>query len=233
MKPIRCMIVEDELMARLSLEKLCKKIEQLEVTGVFENALDAFEKLQSEKIDLLFLDIQMPGMTGLDLLDQLPYLPLVIFTTSNTEYAFDAYEYDVTDFLKKPIAMPRLLKAMEKVNQRLDQLNDVAASSAHTEIYIKTDGRFIRIPFSEIFFFENVGDYIKAVTTMGNFIFYSTIKALDQKISNPRFLKVHRSFIVNLDKIKDIEDNTLVIEKSVIPISRAHKNLLLQSINIL
>ena len=193
MKPIRCMIVEDELMARLSLEKLCKKIEQLEVTGVFENALDAFEKLQSEKIDLLFLDIQMPGMTGLDLLDQLPYLPLVIFTTSNTEYAFDAYEYDVTGFLKKPIA----------------------------------------IPFSEIFFFENVGDYIKAVTTMGNFIFYSTIKALDQKISNPRFLKVHRSFIVNLDKIKDIEDNTLVIEKSVIPISRAHKNLLLQSINIL
>lgn len=165
----------------------------------------------------------MPGMTGLDLLDQLPYLPLVIFTTSNTEYAFDAYEYDVTDFLKKPIAMPRLLKAMEKVNQRLDGLNDVAASSAHTEIYIKTDGRFIRIPFSEIFFFENVGDYIKAVTTMGNFIFYSTIKALDQKISNPRFLKVHRSFIVNLDKIKDIEDNTLVIEKSVIPISRAHK----------
>ena len=233
MEPVRCIIVDDEIIARKSLGKLCEYTDSLSLLGSYENATLALDVLVKEEVELIFLDIEMPGMSGIDLLDQLPYLPQIIFTTSNQEYAFQAFEYDVTDFLKKPITRQRFVKAVEKVKQRQEQLDAIAHSSAIAEIYVKVDGRLVRIPFTEIFYFENVGDYVKVISSLGNFVFHSTIKALNQKIKNPRFLKVHRSYIVNLDKIKDIEDNTLVINQKVIPISRAHKPMLMKSINLI
>ena len=230
---MNCIIVEDELMARKSLEKLCEKVAELELLGSCESAEAALELFKQHEIDLILLDIDMPGMSGLELLEALPYLPQIIFTTSNKEYAFEAFEYDVTDFLKKPISLPRFSKAIEKAQARHEQLNAIALSSANSEIYVRSDGRLVRIGYDEILYFENVGDYIKVISSVGNFIFHGTIKALDNRITHPRFLKVHRSYIINLDKIKDIEDNTLVIERKVIPISRAHKPILLRSINIL
>lgn len=230
---MNCIIVEDEIMARKSLEKLCEKSEILNLIGSYESAEAALEIFRESEIELIFLDIEMPGMSGLELITALPYLPQIIFTTSNKEYAFEAFEYDVTDFLKKPVTQTRFLKAVEKAQKREEQLSAIALSSKQSEIYIKTDGRLVRIAFSEILYFENVGDYIKVISELGNFIFHGTIKALDSRIAHPRFLKVHRSYIVNLDKIKDIEDNTLVIEKKVIPISRAHKSILMRHINIL
>ena len=230
---MNCIIVEDEIMARKSLEKLCEKSDILNLIGSYESAEAALEVFSKSEIALIFLDIEMPGMSGLELITALPYLPQIIFTTSNKGYAFEAFEYDVTDFLKKPVTQARFFKAVEKAQKREEQLSAIALSSKQSEIYVKTDGRLVRIAFHEILYFENVGDYIKAITELGNFIFHGTIKALDSRITHPRFLKVHRSYIVNLDKIKDIEDNTLVIEKKVIPISRAHKSILMRHINIL
>lgn len=233
MTEIKCIVVDDEIIARKSLSKLCEKVEQLSVIGVFESGKNVLACLEKEEVDLIFLDIEMPDMTGLDLIEQLPYLPQIIFTTSNQDYAYAAFEYDVTDFLKKPVTMSRFLKAIEKVQTRKSQLNAVADSSASSEIYIRVDGRLVRLPYEDIYYFENVGDYIKVVSVHGNFIFHSTIKALNQKIKNPRFLKVHRSYIVNLNKIKDIEDSTLVIDQKVIPISRSHRPVILRSINLI
>lgn len=230
---LKCLIVEDELMARKSLVSLCKKIEKLDLLNAFENAEEALISLQNEEVDLIFLDIEMPGMSGLDLLSQLSIIPQVIFTTGNKEYAYEAYEYDVTDFLKKPITLPRFQKAVDKALLRQTQLIEVASESAKNEIYIKTEGRLVRIPFANILYFENVGDYVKVITSDGNHIIHGSLKSIYSRIDHPRFLKVHRSYIVNLDKIKDIEDNTLVIDKSVIPISRAHKPILLKTINLL
>ncbi len=230
---IKTIIVEDEVMASKSLVNLCSKYPRIELLASFDNAEEALVKIQEENIELILLDIEMPGMSGLDLLEEIPYLPQVIFTTGNKEYAYEAYEYDITDFLKKPVSSERFEKAIQKVIDIIDRRNDIALSSAAHEIYIKSDGRYIRLAYTEILYFENVGDYIKAITTHGSYIFHDTMKALDQKITNPRFLKVHRSYIVNLDKIKDIEDNTIVIEKSVIPISRAFKSIMMKSINIL
>jgi len=230
---LKCLIVEDELMARKSLTKLCEKIDKLDLLNSFESAEDALESINQEDVDLIFLDIEMPGMSGLDLLTKLTVIPQVIFTTGNKEYAYEAYEYDVTDFLKKPITLPRFQKAVEKAVQRQTQLIEVASASAKNEIYIKTDGRLVRVPYQDILYFENVGDYVKVLTTNGNHIIHGSLKSIDNRINHPRFLKVHRSYIVNLDKIKDIEDNTLVIGKSVIPISRAHKPILLKTINLL
>ena len=230
---LNTLIVEDELMARKALESLCKKYDYLSLVSICESAESALEILSKNQVDLIFLDIEMPGMSGLELMDKIPYQPQVVFTTSNKDYAYEAYEYDITDFLKKPITFDRFDKSVKKVEQRANQLNAIATASAQHEIFIKSDGRFIRLDYDDIFFFENVGDYIRAATTLGNFIFHDTMKGLDLKLKNPRFLKVHRSYIINIGKIKDIEDNTIVIDKSVIPISRAYKSILMNSLNII
>jgi len=229
---IRTIIVEDEIMARKSLEKMCKKYNQLDLVGVFENAEDALVALNADTIDLVLLDIDMPGMSGLDLVEKLVDLPQVVFTTGNTEYAYEAYEYDITDFLKKPVSPDRLAKAIQKVEEIRDKRDELALASAKHEIYVKSDGKYIRLPYDDILYFENIGDYIKAITKKGSFLFHDTMKGLDLKITNPRFLKIHRSYIINMNMIKDIKDNTVVIDQKVLPVSRAYKSILLKSINL-
>lgn len=232
-KRLKCLIVEDEVMSLKSLSKLCEKMEQLELIDALDNAKDALKRIEAEKVDLVFLDIEMPEMTGIEMLEHLTVTPQIIFTTGNKEYAYEAFEYDVTDFLKKPITPLRFAKAVDKALHRQEQLDSVATASSKNEIYIRTEGRFVRVPYEDIMYFENVGDYVKVITSDGNHIIHGSMKSIDSRINHPRFLKVHRSYIVNLDKIKDIEDNTIVIGKTVIPISRAHRPILMRTINIL
>ncbi len=230
---LKCIIVEDEIMARKSLIKLCEKSDRLQLVGVYENAEEVLSSDATEDLDLILLDIEMPGKSGLELLESLSIIPQVIFTTGNKEYAYDAYEYNVTDFLKKPITQARFFKGIDKAVYRQNQLDAIATASARNEIYIKTEGRFVRVSYESILYFENVGDYVKVITQKGSHIIHGSMKSIAGRIQHPRFMKVHRSYIVNLDKILDIEDNTLVIAKTVIPISRAHKPILMKSINIL
>ncbi len=230
---LTCLIIEDEKMARKSLENLCKKSDRLQVEGSYENAKEALSAMEEKEVDLIFLDIEMPGMSGIEMLASMTISPQVIFTTGNKEYAFEAFEHDITDFLKKPITQARFLKGVEKAIKRQDQLHAIATASARNEVYLRSEGRYIRIPYESILYFENVGDYIKVITKQGNHLIHGSMKSIDARIQHPRFIKVHRSYIVNLDQIKDIEDNTLVIDKNVIPISRAYKPVLLKSINIL
>ncbi len=228
---LNCIIVDDDLMARKSLEHLCKNIEAIKIAGVFENAQEGLDYLSSNSVDLVFLDIEMPHMSGLEFVEKAKILPQVIFTTSKTEYAFDAFEYQATDFLKKPIAPPRFAVAVEKALEVQKQNEAYKANSR--EVYVKEDGRYTRLSYDDILFFENVGDYVKIQTTSGNHIIHSTLKSIDGKLKSQEFLKVHRSYIVNLRKIKDIEENSLVIEKKMIPISRANKPVLMSKLNLL
>lgn len=230
---IKAIIVDDELMARKALERLCSKTDIIETVGICSSAAEALALLEEVDVDLLFLDIEMPELSGLEMIEQLSYLPQVIFTTANKQYAFEAFEYDITDFLKKPITQPRFLKAIDKVVIKQEQLNAVTAESQANEIYVKVDGRLVRIPFSTIQYFENVGDYVSVVSDLGKYIIHGTLKGIDARLKNPRLIKIHRSYIINLDRVIDIEDNTVVIEKKVIPISRAHKSVLMQRLNIL
>ena len=230
---LRCFIVEDELMARKSLMKLCEKVDRLDLIDTFENADDALSAMKDIQIDLIFLDIELPGISGIEMLERMSVIPQLIFTTGNKEYAFEAFEYDVTDFLKKPITHGRFQKAVEKAIVKQDQFDAIATASARNEIYIRSEGKYIRIPYSDILYFENFGDYVKVITHDGNHIIHGSMKSINSRIQHPRFLKVHRSYIINLDKIVDIEDSTIVIEKSVIPISRAYRPILMKTINIL
>ena len=228
---LTCIIVEDELMSRKSLQRLCEQHGSLELLSVFDNALSALDFLVEQEVDLIWLDVEMPGLTGFGLLEKLPSIPFVILTTSKIEYAFDAFQYNVTDYLKKPITLPRFNIAVEKV---LDLHTRAKASldDGRQEIYIKTDGRYIRLPFETISYVENTGDYVKIFTATQTHIVYTTMKYLEEKLGT-QFLRVHRSFIVHLGKIVDIEDNTLVISNKVIPISRANKSELMNRLNLL
>lgn len=228
------MIVDDELMARKSLERLCKKISFLEVVSVCENGKLALESLAEATVDLIFLDVEMPELTGIDLLEKVPVLPQIIFITSRVEYAYDAFQYNVTDYLKKPITLPRFKAAVEKAKIIHETQNRVETVETNKKaVFVRTEGRLVRLAYDDILYFENVGDYIRVKTKKESHIIHGSLKGIYHKLNPIQFLKVHRSFIVNLDKIKDIEENSLLIEEKLIPISRANKPILLNKLNTL
>ncbi|HEV7351134.1 LytTR family DNA-binding domain-containing protein [Telluribacter sp.] len=228
---INCLIVDDESMARQSLERLCTKRPELTVMHVCTNGNEALQIVESRTVDLMFLDVEMPGLTGLELLDLLPYSMPVVLTTSKTEYAFAAFQYQVIDYLKKPITLPRFNQAVDKV---VDTIKAAPATPPPTnDIYVRTDGRFVRLAFDDILYVENTGDYVKIRMNSHTHVVHTTMKNLEEKLDPRRFLRVHRTFIVNLSRIIDIEENTLVIADKVIPISRANKAELMNRINIL
>ncbi len=218
-------------MARKSLQRLCEQHDALEVLSVFDNASDALNFLEEQEVDIIWLDVEMPGLSGFDLLEKLPVLPYVVLTTSKTEYAFNAFEYQVTDYLKKPITLPRFKVAVEKIIE-LNTRSKADVAAERQEIYIKTDGRYIRLPFETISYIENTGDYVKIFTNTQTHIVHTTMKYLEEKLGS-QFLRVHRSYIVHLNKIVDIEENTLVITNKVVPISRANKAELMNRLNLL
>jgi len=227
---LKCVILDDEPMARNFLERYCAKTPQLELLGSFGNAEEAFVYLKETEIDILFLDVEMPGDNGFELLDKLIYMPRVILTTSKTEYAFNAFEYHVTDFLKKPITYNRFLKSIEKA---ATSAPDAATDEPkEKDFFIKAEGKLIRLSYEDILYIESVGDYVKYFTASKNYLTHSTLKAVEERMGIHQFMKIHRSYIVNLRKIKDIQDNSVVIEGKVIPISKSLRQGVMQKLNV-
>ena len=226
---ISCIIVDDDPMACMALKRLCTQHAGLDLLHVFQNAGEARQHLLKNPVDLIFLDVEMPEMTGLELLAALPQKPRVIFTTAKTDYAFEAFEVQAVDYLKKPIFVQRFEEAIQKV---LDKMQTKEPQPLN-EIYLRVDGKFIRMDYDDILFFENVGDYVRVKLQEKQHIIYGTLKSLEDKLSSDFFLKVHRSYIVNLSKIEDIQENTLVIGKAVIPISRAHRPALMKRLRVI
>lgn len=229
MKP-SCIIVEDEPLARDFLRKYCEKSNLLDLKGTFPDAEQALSFLHNNEIEIVFLDVEMPGANGFQLLDQLLYMPKVILTSSKTEYAFTAFQYNVSDYLKKPIPYNRFIEAVNKVIQLLDS---TTVETTTEDIFIKSEGKLIRLSYDEILYIESMGDYVKYITENKKYLTHSTLKAVEDKMDKKHFLKVHRSYIVNARKIKDIQDNNLVINGNVIPISKSHKQEVLERLKIL
>jgi DNA-binding LytR/AlgR family response regulator len=239
-----CIIVEDIQIAADFLKKFCEKSGLIEVKGHFLNSESALEFLEDNKVDLLFLDIEMPGATGFELLDRLTYSPRIILTTSKTEYAFDAFQYNVTDYLKKPFTYKRFLEAVLKI-QTIQQAESglvpapqtaAAVAAPQTDIgflFIKTEDKLVKLVKDDIFFIESMRDYVKFVTASKSYITYSTLKNLEEKLQGDEFLKVHRSYIVNIKKIDDIRGNTIYLQGNQIPIGKGHKEELVKRLNIL
>ncbi|MTB52186.1 LytTR family DNA-binding domain-containing protein [Lewinella sp. W8] len=229
---LKGLIVDDDKLSRASLQKFCEKIDDLTIVGTCADGLEALKFLKDNDVDVLFLDVEMPGLTGVDLMQSSRNLPIIIFISSKREYAAEAFSYRelVADYIPKPATLPRLLKAMERVRKKL-QPEEGMQSMIKDYIFIRSDGRFIRINLPELLYVENVGDYVLFKTESNQYLVHATLRSIAEKLQHPNFLKVHRSYIINLAKIVDIEDNSVLIEKKIIPVSRAHRNALLEKID--
>lgn len=224
-----CVIIEDLPVAADYLIRCCEKSGLVTVKGHFTEVAHALEFLNQHRVDLLFLDVEMPGASGFELLDQLAYYPKVILTTSKPEYAYDAFQYNVTDFLKKPFTFQRFLEALTKLNVA----PATAPAPVNDHIFIKSEGKLVRLNNEDILFIESMGDYVKFVTADKKFVTHNTIKNLEEKINKQCFVKVHRSYIINITKIDDIRENDLYIKGHEIPISKTHKSEVLKRLNII
>ncbi len=238
---MNCIIVDDEKMARVIIKTLCDKIDYLKVVDEFSNAMDAIKFLNSNEIDLIFLDIHMPGFNGLDFIKTLKNPPKIILTTSDPKFAIEAFEYDfIVDYLLKPIELPRFEKAIKKAQKyestrvsEKESGSKKADLEVENDFYVNIDRRLIKIDLPSIYLVEAKGDYIHIKTEEKNYIVHSTLKKIEEKLPDSLFLKVHRSYIINLKKIIDIEDNSVLIKRDVIPVSRSNRPELMKRLNLL
>ncbi len=239
---MKAIVIDDELTARMIIKQLVEDIPNLEIVSEFPNALQAIKYLNKNTVDVIFLDIHMPDFTGFDFIESIKNPPKIVLTTSDRNFALEAFEYKfVVDYLVKPIELERFEKAIDKVNT-FKLVNEVVAApvkpkeehlDSEDTLYVNIDRRLVKIDIPSICVIEAKGDYIKIKTETKNHIVHSPLKKIQEKLPSKSFLKVHRSFVINIDKIIDIEDNSVLINKDVIPVSRVNKNELKRRLNLL
>ncbi|MBO6605703.1 LytTR family DNA-binding domain-containing protein [Psychroserpens sp.] len=232
-------IIDDEATARAIISQLCSNIEDLNVIEEFPNAIQAIKYLNQNEVDLIFLDIHMPDFTGFDFIETIKNPPRIILTTSDSNFAIQAFEYDcIVDYLVKPITQERFNKAIQKAkSQQVQSAPYQSAEPVETtsgnDLYVNIDRRLIKIDIPSIYLVEAKGDYIYVKAENQNYTVHSTLKKIEDKLPNDLFLKVHRSYIINVSKIIDIEDNSVLIKKDVIPVSRSNRPELMKRLNLL
>lgn len=224
---LKCIITDDEPIARKGLQSYVERIDFLELVGVCEDAIQLNNQLKSQQVDLLFLDIEMPYMTGIELLNSLSNPPKVIITSAYAEYAIKGYDLEVSDYLLKPISFDRFLKAVNKV---YDQLISSQTPVVQDYLFVKTSLKLEKIRFNDMRFIEGVENYVAIYTSDGKIITHTTLRTILQKLPPERFVQVHKSYLVNIDKIDSIEGNLLGIGKNKIPLSRTYKETALEII---
>ena len=222
-------IVEDLKPAADILMRFCQRSGAVGIASHFLSAEDALTYLEDHRVDVMFLDVEMPGISGFELMDRLEYPPQVILTTSKTEYAYDAFQYNVTDYLRKPFTYDRFLESIQKLRMTKP---DVADNNTE-HIFIKVDGKLIRLESRDILFVESMGDYVRFVTRERKYITHNTIKNIESRVEGMGFLKVHRSYIVNMSQVDDLQDTNLIVKGVSIPVSKSHKLRIRQELNII
>ncbi len=238
---MNCIIIDDDLTARVIIRQLCLNYPEITISEEFSNAIEAIKFLNRNEVDLIFLDIHMPDFTGFDFIETIKNPPKIILTTSDSNFAIQAFEFHcIIGYLVKPITQERFEKAYKKVSSSgVVKDSDEPTSSEKVEmnsgndLYVNIDRRLIKIDIPSIYLIEAKGDYINVKTEAKNYIVHSTLKKIEEKLPSELFLKVHRSFIINTKKIIDIEDNSVLIKKDVIPVSRSNRPELIKRLNLL
>ena len=226
----RCLIIDDEPLARDVIRRYCAKLPVLNLVGEFSNAIDAFVFLQSNEVDILFLDIRMPELLGTELIQSLKNPPKVIFTTAYKEYAWDGFELDAVDYLLKPIRFDRFLKALNKAMPGYENVLlapeqvEPERKSGVDSIYLRIDRRQVRVILDEILYIESAKDYINIFTQDKTHISKQTISSIEAVINKNEFVRIHRSFIVPINKIKSYTHELVEINKKELPIGKFYLN---------
>lgn len=233
---MKYLIIDDNPMARAVLRQIASSMEGLTLAGECASALEAFNFLQKEPVDLLLLDVEMPEMSGLELLQNLPNRPLVILITSKSDYAAEAFELNVADYIVKPVTLPRFMGAVQKARELWEgRLNTVENSTEKDYLFVRADGALIKIRYDDILWVQALVDYVQFITSSGKkYTVHATMKSVESHLHDARFVRAHRSYIVNSDKIDRIEEGTMiVIGKQVVPMSDQYKAAVMDRINLL
>jgi len=232
---MKCIIIDDDRLVREITESFVQKTAPLVLLHSLSSALDAMNVLNAgDNIDLIFLDIEMPEMTGIEFLNSLKALPQIIIISSKEKYAINAFDYDVTDYLLKPFSYSRFCKAVNKALER----QKTQKQTLESEIFIKHNNSLVKVNYSDILWIEAMENYININTFNEKYTMLFTMRAIEEKLPQKQFFRVHRSYIVNIDKIQSIEDNAIHILTNnmvinSIPISKQYKNKLLNELNVI
>lgn len=232
--PIRCLIVDDEPLAIEVLESYVERIPSLEKVASCNNAVDAFDVLKRERIDLLFLDIQMPKLTGIDFLKVLNPAPKVIFTTAYRDYAVESYELNVLDYLLKPIAFDRFLMAINKAveSDNSPQVTKEQDGDNDPHMFLKADRKMVKVYLKDITYIESLKDYVRVKKQDGTeIVSLQKISYLEQKLPSDCFMRIHKSYIISLHKINSYSASALEVGGKEIPIGRSYKSEVMKVIN--
>lgn len=233
------LIVDDNELARLALRNMVDEVRSLKFVGECSSASEAFNLLQNQTVDLVLLDVEMPGMSGLDLIRTLQHPPIFILVTSETAYALEGFDLRVADYLVKPVLLPRFLTAVQRASELFDLRKLTAQSeSEHMEgpdfLFARVNNQLVRIDFSNILYVQALGDYVTLITPVKKYTVHMTLKSLEERLPAARFCRVHRSSIVAVDKVASLEENSIVMtNKDVIPLSESYRSAFLKKMNIL
>ena len=219
---IKCVLIDDEPLAIKVLQNYFNNFTDFEVIGTFNNSLEALDFINSTTVDAVFLDINMPMMTGFELISLIENKTKVIITTAFREFAAESYDLDVLDYLVKPIPLPRFIKCINKITTEYNLKNNikVETTKGDSHIFIKVDKKMMKINIEEILFIEGMKEYIKVVTPDKTYITHKSLNSLSEELPADRFLRIHKSYVIALNKVKSIEGNRIQIQSYTIPIGR-------------
>ena len=235
---IRVLLVDDEYLALNLLENFVQKIPDLEIIDRLKSPLKALEIMNKQTIDLLFLDIQMPSLSGMNLLKTLRYPPVTIFTTAYKDYAIEAFDLNAVDYLLKPFSFERFVQAVNKAKEQLQlrHYSEIKPSKLEIEekeksfFSVKVDGKVVKIRFEDIQYIEGLKEYVRIVCSNGRFVTLESLKNLEELLPSPHFLRVHKSYIIAKEKVVALEGNMLEINGQKIPVSRSKRDEIIQLI---
>ncbi len=227
---LKCTVVDDSSLQRLSIVKLIKDHPNLKLVAEYNNAIETKNGLLDTPTDLIFLDIEMPVLTGFELLDDLPNKPQIIFVTGKTQYAFKAFDYDAVDYIHKPVTKERFNNAVTKAINLYKLKNQVATPEDDEFIFVKSNLKNRKVFLSRLKYIQALGDYVKFVTEKENFIVLATMKSFEEQLPNDRFLRIHKSYIVNLEKIERYNSKNIEIDQQKLPLSRNKKSNLVDAL---
>ena len=228
---LKCVVVDDSGLQRLSMVKLIKDHPNLQLVGEFSNAIETKNGLLDLGVDLLFLDVEMPILSGFDLLDDLRNKPLIIFVTGKTQYAHKAFDYEAIDYIHKPVTRDRFNKAAAKAIGLYKLQNDKSSVEDDRFIFVKSNLKKRKVMLGSLKYIETLGDYVKFVTNTDSFVVLATMKSFEKELEDENFLRIHKSYIVNLDRIQRYNSREVEIDGEKIPLSRHKKTLLADALS--
>lgn len=231
---MNCIVVDDNKMARAAMKQLISQVDFLKLKKECSDPIEAFNYLKAEDTDLVFLDIEMPGMSGIELLKNLEKHPLIIFISANKDYAIEAFELNVADYILKPVNLSRFMAAVSRAKELFDNKGHIEVNENDKEyVFVRSNSQLVKIKINDILYIQALGDYVNIFTSTSRNTVHITLKGMEEKLPSRKFYRLHRSYLIAIDHIDRVEEGNAFIGKHPIPIGEQFKKELLKKLNLI